>query len=371
MSITAYINEVNAIPKLKDGEEKRLLNEYRALRDELDELLLINPISYRIIVHLIEQGLNQCLIQPLVDSSFINEFVRNTNKGIITGQMANWVKSLQFDIETMKMLQKRVREAYKAPVINFGSVRINTSETQTRITELDQQTEQLVATIARHNLRLVPPIAKKYSRMDVNRTLDLIQTGNAALFKAIKKDKGKSSFAHFARFVIEQSINQNTSLGIVSSPSFRLKRLNKIGDEFRQTHSREVKPEDLSSESGFDPDSIDRLYKAMLIPLPLAIKDDVDGSTIEDVENQNQREPIDDSIEREQWESIEEMLSGLSDRSRQIFKQRVFGIVTEPINPADDKREMARQTFMRVLRVVGKAVRMRKQRQFIQLEVPI
>lgn len=196
--------------------------------------------------------------------------------------------------------------------------------------------------LAISNLRFVVTIARKYQVAQVELE-DLIQEGNMGLMKSIDKfdPTKKVKFLSYAVWWIKQSI---FSFLNEHSRTIRLS-LNQIRDNNKYMKQKEALA--LSTESEYlEPDGC--FYSELT---PVYIDEEIDDMTlIEVIPNESAEEPDRSLIAQSLKAEIEDMLSSLQDRERQIL-ELYYGIGCDRAFTLDEIGDKLKLTRERVRQI--------------------
>ena len=121
------------------------------------------------------------------------------------------------------------------------------------------------ARFAKHNLRLVVNVAKRFRNLGLS-YMDLIQEGNKGLMRAVEKfDHSKGfTFSTYAVWWIDQAIirgvqNQSRTVRVPSHIHQEQRRVRQIEETLRRNLEREPTLDELAAESEIDVDEVERI----------------------------------------------------------------------------------------------------------------
>ena len=252
----------------------------------------------------------------------------------------------------------------------IGRVPLLTAEQETFLGRLARKgCQEAREKLVRTNLRLVVSVAKRFAGRGVS-LLDLIQEGNLGLLKAVDRfdpERGYR-FSTYATWWIRQAVARGlASQGrAVRLPVHAGEALHKALSEaarLRQCLGREATADEIGTGLGISAAQVTRIMNAAIDPVSLdSPVGEVEGSNLGDVVADHLRaRPDDEALKRLSRLEVEDLLSTLSTRERDVVRLR-YGF-------ADD-RPHSLEEVARALSVTRERVRQIEKASLTKLRQP-
>ena len=263
----------------------------------------------------------------------------------------------------------------------IGKVPLLTSDEEIELAKRMEAGDDLArARLAEANLRLVVSIAKKYLGRGLL-FLDLIQEGNLGLIKAVEKFDYKKGykFSTYATWWIRQAITRAIAdqARTIRIPVHMVETINKVmrvSRQMTQELGREPSVDEIAEEMNLTEEKVREILKVSQEPVSLEspVGEEEDSHLGDFIQDDNIMAPAEAATLMLLKEQLEEAMSALTDREKEVLKMR-FGLnEAQPLTLEqvgkyfNVTRERIRQIEAKALRKLKHPSRSKKLRDYLE-----
>jgi RNA polymerase primary sigma factor len=337
-------------------EEYRPLLDGRLTRAERSERLeVVQGLRRKLVILVEECHLQVKKVRPYMDS--MEEQYREM-RAIERKLMV--IRASKKPVPQVKEFAERLKELELDGLEPAQRLKRRVDQVRLHFAEYEEAKRQLSS----GNLRLVVSIAKKYRNRGLS-FLDLIQEGNTGLMKAVEKYEYRRGykFSTYATWWIRQAItrsiaDQARTIRIPVHMIETMSKLRNVTKKLVQQKGREPSVEEVAEATGISVDEAKRVMKISKHPISLdrPIGDSDDSYFGDFIEDESAESPMQAAGHEMLKERIDDVLSTLTFREREIVKLR-YGIGDGYTYTLEEVGRIFRVTRERVRQIEAKAVR--------------
>ena len=236
-------------------------------------------------------------------------------------------------LEEVELARSIEAGLYAAHVLD-GTVESGVEASDTELRDIVDEGERAMQRFVQANLRLVVSVARKYGRAQMP-LLDLVQEGNTGLIRAVEKfDYAKGfKFSTYATWWVRQAISRGIAQQgrIVRLPVHVAEQVNQVSAARRNLErqlGREPELAEIAEELGLEESRIVDLlrYSRDHVSLDAPVEADGDTSLGDLIARETSPGPDEMVLDAEERGRLEEMLTDLDDRSRDVVRRR-YGLL--------------------------------------------
>ncbi len=270
-------------------------------------------------------------------------------------------------------------EGLTTDIAFIESIQAHEKKLKDYLNDVEQEAEKSETHLTEANLRLVVSVAKKHIGRGMS-LLDLVQEGNIGLIRAVQKFDYRRGykFSTYATWWIRQAItraiaDQARTIRIPVHMVETINRLLRVSRRLAQEYGREPTAAEIGRGIELTAEKVREIVKVAQLPISLEspLGEEEDSHLSDFIEDRNALPPVDAASKQLLKEQIDEVLSSLTPRERQVLRFR-FGLedgrsrtLEEVGKEFNVTRERIRQIEAKALRKLRHPSRSRKLRDYL------
>ncbi len=270
-------------------------------------------------------------------------------------------------------------EGLTTDIAFIESIQAHEKKLKDYLDDVEREAEKSEKHLTEANLRLVVSVAKKHIGRGMS-LLDLVQEGNIGLIRAVQKFDYRRGykFSTYATWWIRQAItraiaDQARTIRIPVHMVETINRLLRVSRRLAQEYGREPTAAEIGRGIELPAEKVREIVKVAQLPVSLEspLGEEEDSHLSDFIEDRNALPPVDAASKQLLKEQIDEVLSSLTPRERQVLRFR-FGLEDGRSRTLEEvgkefivTRERIRQIEAKALRKLRHPSRSRKLRDYL------